>query len=221
MNGCVMTNNQVISIPDRVRKPKPKRLAVPATKAIELPLDFVSDSTAILPKASCQPVEGSCFQGCSEAEAGKAVMRVSSLKELTTFTSAWPMLQLVRVWNQLPGRRRLTRFENRSIALQRLWRALAGLQTQAADAEDKPKPEEKKKPAGPSKSERLIALLRTPGGVTLQALVEASGWQAHSVRGFLSGKLSKQLGLPVASFRRDGERVYALPSSAAEQGQPS
>jgi len=222
-----MTNNQVISIPDRVRKPKPKRIAVPATKAIELPLDLVADATAILPKASRQAVAGSasaasiCFQGCSEAEARKAVMRVPSLEELTTFTSAWPMLQLVRVWNQLPGRRRLTRFENRSIALQRLWRALAGLQTQAAEAEDKPKPEEKKKPAGPSKSERLIGLLRTPGGATLQALMEASGWQAHSVRGFLSGKLSKQLGLPVASFRRDGERVYALPSSAAEQGQPS
>ena len=147
-------------------------------------------------------------------------MRVPSLEELTTFTSAWPMLQLVRVWNQLPGRRRLTRFENRSIALQRLWRALAGLQTQAAEAEDKPKPQEKKKPAGPSKSERLIGLLRTPGGATLQALMEASGWQAHSVRGFLSGKLSKQLGLPVASFRRDGERVYALPPVAAAQEQP-
>ena len=137
MNGCVMTNNQVTSITDRVRKPKPKRLAVPAKKGIELPLDFVADSTAILPKASRQPVAGSasadsiCFQGCSEAEARKAVMRVSSLEELTTVTSAWPMLQLVRVWNQLPGRRRLTRFENRSIALQRLWRALAGLQTQA------------------------------------------------------------------------------------------
>jgi len=79
-----MTNNQVISIPDRVRKPKPKRIAVPATKAIELPLDFVADATAILPKASRQPVAGSasadsiCFQGCSEAEARKAVMRVPS-----------------------------------------------------------------------------------------------------------------------------------------------
>ena len=41
----------------------------------------------------------------------------------------------------------------------------------------------------------------------------ASGSQAHSVRGFLSGKLSKQLGLQVASFRRDGQRVYQLPAS--------
>ncbi len=55
--------------------------------------------------------------------------------------------------------------------------------------------------------------------MTLQALMEASGWQAHSVRGFLSGKLSKQLGLRVESFRREGERVYALPSAAQEQPQ--
>ncbi len=40
--------------------------------------------------------------------------------------------------------------------------------------------------------------------------MQATGWQAHSVRGFLSGKVSKQLGLPVTSFRREGERVYQV-----------
>ena len=65
-----------------------------------------------------------------------------------------------------------------------------------------------------------MELLRTPGGVTLQVLMAASGWQAHSVRGFLSGKLFKQLGLRVESFRREGERVYALPSAAVAQEQP-
>jgi hypothetical protein len=38
----------------------------------------------------------------------------------------------------------------------------------------------------------------------------ATGWQAHSVRGFISGQLIKKLGLRVRSFRRDGERVYAI-----------
>src|SRR4051794_17848476 len=61
-----------------------------------------------------------------------------------------------------------------------------------------------------SKSERIVALLQAHEGVTLTALMEATGWQAHSVRGFLSGKLSKQMGLRVSSLRRDGERVYAL-----------
>jgi len=40
--------------------------------------------------------------------------------------------------------------------------------------------------------------------------MEATGWQAHSIRGFISGSLSKGMGLKVDSFRRDGERVYAV-----------
>ena len=42
--------------------------------------------------------------------------------------------------------------------------------------------------------------------------MKATGWQAHSVRGFLSGQLRKKLGLCVKSFQRDGERVYAVRS---------
>ncbi len=61
-----------------------------------------------------------------------------------------------------------------------------------------------------SKADRIVALLKAPGGATLAALMEATGWQAHSVRGFLSGKVSKQLGLRVCSVRREGERVYAV-----------
>jgi hypothetical protein len=40
--------------------------------------------------------------------------------------------------------------------------------------------------------------------------MKATKWQAHSVRGFVSGKITKDLGLAVKSFRRGGERVYAL-----------
>ncbi len=40
--------------------------------------------------------------------------------------------------------------------------------------------------------------------------MQATGWQAHSVRGFMSGHLRKKLGLRVKSFRRNGERVYSL-----------
>jgi len=38
----------------------------------------------------------------------------------------------------------------------------------------------------------------------------ATQWQAHSVRGFISGQLAKKMGLRVKSFQRDGERVYAI-----------
>ena len=56
----------------------------------------------------------------------------------------------------------------------------------------------------------IIRMLEQPDGATLKALMEATRWQAHSVRGFLSGKLSKQRRMPVKSYRREGERVYAL-----------
>ena len=62
-----------------------------------------------------------------------------------------------------------------------------------------------------SKQNVMIQLLRRPEGVTLQELMDASGWQAHSVRGFISGALGKKMGLPVASTRReDGQRVYRI-----------
>jgi hypothetical protein len=63
-----------------------------------------------------------------------------------------------------------------------------------------------------SKRERVLQLLRQPDGATLQALVEATGWQAHSIRGFISGSLSKGMGLKIESFKWDGERVYAVQS---------
>ena len=56
----------------------------------------------------------------------------------------------------------------------------------------------------------LVALLRQPKGVTLQALIDQTGWQAHSVRGAISGAVKKKLGLSVESKRVDGERVYRI-----------
>jgi hypothetical protein len=62
-----------------------------------------------------------------------------------------------------------------------------------------------------SKTAKILYLLKRPGGVTLKELIKATGWQAHSVRGFLSGTLGKKMGTPVKSSKRaDGERVYRL-----------
>ena len=41
-------------------------------------------------------------------------------------------------------------------------------------------------------------------------LMDVTGWQSHSVRGFLSRQLSKKRGLRVKSFTRNGERVYKI-----------
>ena len=65
-------------------------------------------------------------------------------------------------------------------------------------------------PRQTTKTARVIALLEQPEGATLQAIMKATGWQAHSVRGFVSGQLAKKMGLRIRSFSRDGERVYKL-----------
>jgi hypothetical protein len=62
-----------------------------------------------------------------------------------------------------------------------------------------------------TKTAKILDLLKRPGGVTLKELIKTTGWQAHSVRGFLSGIIGKKLGTPVESSQRaDGERAYRL-----------
>jgi len=64
--------------------------------------------------------------------------------------------------------------------------------------------------AGHNKTERVIAMLERPQGATLKAIMRATGWQTHSVRGFISGQLKKKMGLRVRSSKREGERVYSI-----------
>jgi hypothetical protein len=56
----------------------------------------------------------------------------------------------------------------------------------------------------------LIALLKRKNGATIEEAVKATGWQAHSVRGAISGALKKKLGLEVDSSREDRGRVYRI-----------
>ena len=62
-----------------------------------------------------------------------------------------------------------------------------------------------------TKQAALIAMLRAPGGATIDEIVEATGWQAHTVRGAMSGALKKKLGLTITSEKIEGRgRVYRL-----------
>jgi hypothetical protein len=62
-----------------------------------------------------------------------------------------------------------------------------------------------------SKKAKVLDLLRRTNGATLKEIMAATDWQAHSVRGFISGNLTKKMGLAVASAKReDGERAYQL-----------
>ena len=61
-----------------------------------------------------------------------------------------------------------------------------------------------------SKKDSVIALLQKPEGATIKAMMKATGWQSHSVRGFLAGTVCKRMGLKLASEKVDKERIYRL-----------
>jgi hypothetical protein len=62
-----------------------------------------------------------------------------------------------------------------------------------------------------TKMDKVLVLLKRPGGASANELMKATGWQAHSVRGFLSGTVAKKLGLTLISVRdADGRRSYRI-----------
>jgi hypothetical protein len=62
-----------------------------------------------------------------------------------------------------------------------------------------------------SKTQQVLDLLKRPGGATTKELMKATGWQPHSMRGFLSGTVGKKMGLAVTSTKgEDGERSYSV-----------
>ena len=144
-------------------------------------------------------------------------------RQLGRLTASWPVARLVGMWNGLPGAKRVLRFTDRRTAVRRIWKAIQTLDvgsrgTRAADSGHV-----KSEVIGRSslasggdgratKAAQVIALLKRPSGATLQAIMAATGWQAHSVRGFISGQLRKRMRLKVQSLERAGERVYSIRS---------
>ena len=66
-----------------------------------------------------------------------------------------------------------------------------------------------------SKKSRIIAMLRAPGGVTIEAMARAAKWQPHSVRGFLAGVIRKTLGFHVVSEPSESGRIYRITERTA------
>ena len=105
----------------------------------------------------------------------------------------------------------------------RLWKAIQRLDApaapQAADVAPKAKrPRKAAKPEGAAPTARegskkaiVLEMLRRPEGATLQEIMSVTGWMAHSVRGFISGSLSKKMGLTVESVKTpEGARAYRI-----------
>jgi hypothetical protein len=75
----------------------------------------------------------------------------------------------------------------------------------------RPAPASSKPTAGTdTKHARIVAMLRAPAGATIAAIMTATDWQQHSVRGFLAGVVRKRLGLNLVSEQTDKGRVYHI-----------
>src|ERR1035437_5682282 len=162
----------------------------------------------------------------------------TSQEELTKLAAEWPGGRLVEIWNSLTGVDPVKKFTDRKTAIARIWKAIQSLQPASLVAQEtvaplhdvgtrraaKSKPTGKAKigrkaateghgPRKGSKHAKILELIRKPNGTTIQDLMTATGWQAHSVRGFLSAVVGKKLGLKLESSKReDGQRAYQIAS---------
>ena len=113
--------------------------------------------------------------------------------------------RLLALWNALPRVEKRKKVGDRDALIDHLWSEIEAL----------PDPEPQPDARRPSKQDAVIALLRRPEGSTVDEVVNATGWQRHTVRGVFSGTLKKKLGFTIASTNEERGRVYRIAEPAS------
>jgi hypothetical protein len=158
----------------------------------------------------------------------------STAKELAKLTAEWPMSRLVDTWSSFAGvapfddLKPVKKFTSRKAAVARIWQAVARLSRDGAQPVADVAPAKGKakksaaKPAGRARAQKgasesrtnkkaeVIAMMKRAKGVTLAEIVETTGWQKHTVRGFVSILGSKGGEKVESSKNASGERTYRI-----------
>jgi hypothetical protein len=158
-----------------------------------------------------------------QAQVNPEAARFNGVEDLGRLAKRWPGPRLVEIWNALPGQKPVKKFTNRKVAVTRIWAAAQNLAPNTGPEGLRLVPQKTKAGKRASriqnpvparrrgKTGRVLQLLQRPGGATLKQLIAATQWQAHSVRGFLSGALKKKMGLQIESTKEaDGARTYSI-----------
>jgi hypothetical protein len=176
------------------------------------------------------------YASAEEANQGEAasLIHFDSQATLAKVSADWPMSRFVEIWNGIPGQSPVKKFQDRKKAVARVWAAIQPLAGNGAPEEPAaPKPEPTRKAVKPAKkgkpakktpgratsdkvSDRsnkkaeVIAMMTRGRGATLAEIMEATGWQKHTVRGFVSILGSKGGQSIESSKNAAGERTYKI-----------
>jgi len=158
----------------------------------------------------------------------------STAKELAKLTAEWPVSRLADTWNSFAGvapfddLKPVKKFTSRQAAVARIWEAVQRLggdvpepATPVAPAKGKAKKAPAKAPrraraqkgateSGTNKKAEVIAMMKRAKGATLAEIMETTGWQKHTVRGFVSILGSKGGEKIESSKNAAGERSYRI-----------
>lgn len=190
----------------------------------------LSDTQAIILSAAAQredrnvlPLPGS-LRGGAAAKVVGALLSRGLIADTTTDSQTKADAALNRIWrNDEDGRAIILHITDAGLAAIGIERegdhsaptganeAPSAEAPQDAPAKADPAPMARTPRTG-TKQAKLIEMLRAEGGATIDEIVEATGWQPHTVRGAFAGALKKKLGLEVTSEKVEGRgRVYSLP----------